>query len=166
VAAQRDVRAMQRKAEAASQHTRNYPGSGLKEAVRVQRDRWGVAHIYPETPRIFSARALSWPRTAVQMSSGSARTGDSRGTRAEAVARDLNAAGSLSRDMRGVRSYAPDAKAILEAFTGNQAYIAETERPGGRGLPSNFRLPASSRRPGMRGLPESHAAYSRPGMRE
>jgi len=34
-----------------------------------------------------------------------------------------------------------NAKAILEAFTaGINAYIAETERPGGRGLPVEFQI--------------------------
>jgi len=39
------------------------------------------------------------------------------------------------------KSYSPDTKAILEAFTaGINAYIAEIERPGGRGLPLEFQI--------------------------
>ena len=40
-----------------------------------------------------------------------------------------------------IRSYAPDTKAILEAFTsGINAYIEEIQKPGGIGLPLEFQL--------------------------
>jgi penicillin amidase len=138
----------QRKAEeavAAIRGTARVPG--LKEAVRVQRDRWGVAHIYAGNSHdLFFAQGFVVAQDRLfQMElwkrSGQGRLAEVLGP--EAVARDLNARrlryrGGMEAEYR---SYAPDAKAILEAFTaGINAYIAEAERPGGRGLPVEFQI--------------------------
>ena len=120
---------------------------GVKEAVRVQRDRWGVAHIYAKNGHdLFFAQGYVVAQDRLfQMEiwkrAGQGRLAEVLGP--EAVARDLNARrlryrGDLEAEYR---SYAPDAKAILEAFTaGINAYIAEVERPGGRGLPVEFQI--------------------------
>jgi len=138
----------QRKAEvavAAIRGTATIPG--LKDAVRVQRDRWGVAHIYARNSHdLFFAQGFVVAQDRLfQMElwkrSGQGRLAEVLGP--EAVARDLNARRLRYRgDMEAeFRSYAPDAKAILEAFTaGINAYIAEVERPGGRGLPVEFQI--------------------------
>jgi penicillin amidase len=120
---------------------------GLQEAVRVQRDRWGVAHIYARNSHdLFFAQGYVVAQDRLfQMElwkrSGQGRLAEILGP--EAIARDTNARRLLYRgDMEAeFRSYAPDTQAILEAFTaGINAYIAETERPGGRGLPLEFRI--------------------------
>ena len=120
---------------------------GLKQGVRVQRDRWGVAHIYARNSHdLFFAQGYVVAQDRLfQMElwkrAGQGRLAEVLGP--EAVARDLNARRLRYRgDMEAeFRSYAPDAKAILEAFTsGINAYIAEVERPGGRGLPLEFRI--------------------------
>jgi penicillin amidase len=138
----------QRKAEAAVAVMRGtVQVPGLKEAVRVQRDRWGVAHIYARNSHdLFFAQGFVVAQDRLfQMElwkrSGQGRLAEVLGP--EAVARDLNARRLRYRgDMEAeFRSYAPDAKAILEAFTaGINAYIAEAERPGGRGLPVEFQI--------------------------
>jgi penicillin amidase len=138
----------QRKAEAAVAAIRGTAQvPGLKEAVRVQRDRWGVAHIYARNSHdLFFAQGFVVAQDRLfQMElwkrSGQGRLAEVLGP--EAVARDLNARRLRYRgDMEAeYRSYAPDAKAILEAFTaGINAYIAEVERPGGRGLPVEFQI--------------------------
>jgi penicillin amidase len=138
----------QRKAEAAVAVIRGtVQVPGLKEAVRVQRDRWGVAHIYARNSHdLFFAQGFVVSQDRLfQMElwkrSGQGRLAEVLGP--EAVARDLNARRLRYRgDMEAeFRSYAPDAKAILEAFTaGINAYIAEAERPGGRGLPVEFQI--------------------------
>ena len=120
---------------------------GLKEPVRVQRDRWGVAHIYARNSHdLFFAQGYAVAQDRLfQMElwkrAGQGRLAEVLGP--EAVARDLNARRLRYRgDMEAeFRSYAPDAKEILEAFTaGINAYIAEVERPGGRGLPLEFQI--------------------------
>jgi len=120
---------------------------GVKEAVRVQRDRWGVAHIYAKNGHdLFFAQGYVVAQDRLfQMEiwkrAGQGRLAEVLGP--EAVARDMNARRLRYRgDMEAeFRSYAPDAKAILEAFTaGINAYIAEIERPGGRGLPVEFQI--------------------------
>jgi penicillin amidase len=121
--------------------------SGLKEAVRVQRDRWGVAHIYAGNSHdLFFAQGYVVAQDRLfQMElwkrSGQGRLAEVLGP--EAVARDLNARRLRYRgDMEAeYASYAPDAKAILEAFTaGINAYIAEVAKPDGRGLPVEFQI--------------------------
>jgi penicillin amidase len=120
---------------------------GLGEAVRVQRDRWGVAHIYARnTHDLFFAQGFVVAQDRLfQMElwkrSGQGRLAEVLGP--EAVGRDLNARRLRYRgDMEAeFTSYAPDAKAILEAFTaGINAYIVEAEKPGGRGLPVEFQI--------------------------
>jgi penicillin amidase len=138
----------QRKAEAAVAAIRGTAAvPGLKEAVRVQRDRWGVAHIYARNSHdLFFAQGYVVAQDRLfQMElwkrSGQGRLAEVLGP--EAVARDVNARRLRYRgDMEAeFRSYAPDAKAILEAFTsGINAYIAEVEKPGGRGLPVEFQI--------------------------
>src|SRR5216683_5103381 len=120
---------------------------GLRQPVNVLRDRWGVAHIYARNQHdlFFGQGFVVAQDRLFQMElwkrSGQGRLAEVLGP--EAVARDLNARRLRYRgDMEAeFRSYAPDAKAILEAFTaGINAYIAETERPGGRGLPVEFQI--------------------------
>jgi penicillin amidase len=120
---------------------------GLNDAVRVQRDRWGVPHIYARNSHdLFFAQGFVVAQDRLfQMElwkrSGQGRLAEVLGP--EAVARDLNARRLRYRgDMEAeFRSYAPDAKSILEAFTaGINAYVAELERPGGRGLPVEFQI--------------------------
>ena len=121
--------------------------SGLKQRVRVQRDRWGVAHIYARNSHdLFFAQGFVVAQDRLfQMElwkrSGQGRLAEVLGP--EAVARDLNARRLRYRgDMEAeFQSYAADAKAILEAFTaGINAYIADLEKPGGPGLPVEFQI--------------------------
>jgi penicillin amidase len=138
----------QRKAEAAVATIRGtIQVPGLQKPVRVQRDRWGVAHIYAENSHdLFFAQGYVVAQDRLfQMElwkrSGQGRLAEILGP--EAVARDTNARRLLYRgDMEAeFRSYAPDTKAILEAFTaGINAYIAEIDQPGGRGLPIEFQI--------------------------
>jgi penicillin G amidase len=122
---------------------------GLQQAVRVQRDRWGVAHIYAQNQHdLFFAQGFVvaqdrlfqmelWKRT------GQGRLAEILGPRA--VQRDVNARllryrGDLDAEYK---SYAPDTKEILEAFTsGVNAYIEEIQKPGTAGLPIEFQLAA------------------------
>jgi penicillin amidase len=147
VAAQ-DSASLQRKAEAAVAQIRGSARvSGLEDVVRVQRDRWGVAHIYAGNSHdLFFAQGYVVAQDRLfQMElwkrSGQGRLAEVLGP--EAIARDVNARRLFYRgDMQAeFLSYAPDAKAILEAFTaGINAYIAEIEKPGGRGLPVEFQI--------------------------
>jgi len=120
---------------------------GLKEGVRVQRDRWGVAHIYARNSHdLFFAQGFVVAQDRLfQMEiwkrSGQGRLAEVLGP--EAIAQDVNARRLRYRgDMDAeFRSYAPDTQSILEAFTaGINAYIAELERPGGPGLPVEFQI--------------------------
>ena len=120
---------------------------GLQKPVRVQRDRWGVPHIYARNSHdLFFAQGFVVAQDRLfQMElwkrSGQGRLAEVLGP--EAVARDVNARRLRYRgDMEAeFESYAPDAKAILEAFTaGINATIAQLESPGGPGLPVEFRI--------------------------
>src|SRR3984957_6498010 len=103
---------------------------GLQQSVRVQRDRWGVAHIYAENQHdLFFAQGFVVAQDRLfQMElwkrSGQGRLAEILG--AGAVERDINARrlryrGDLNAEDS---SYAPDSKSILEAFTsGINAYI-------------------------------------------
>jgi penicillin amidase len=118
---------------------------GLLLPVRVQRDRWGVAHIYAKNQHdLFFAQGFVVAQDRMfQMElwkrSGQGRLAEVLG--AAAVERDSNARrlryqGNMDAEFT---SYAPDAKAILEAFTaGINAYIDAAEAPGGPGLPVEF----------------------------
>jgi penicillin G amidase len=121
------------------------PLQGLLMPVRVQRDRWGVPHIYAKTQHdLFFAQGFVVAQDRLfQMElwkrSGQGRLAEVLG--AAAVERDSNARrlryrGNMDAEFT---SYAPDAKAILEAFTaGINAYIDAAEVPGGPGLPVEF----------------------------
>ena len=120
---------------------------GLHHGVRVQRDRWGVAHIYARDQHdLFFAQGFVaaqdrlfqielWKRA------GQGRLAEILGP--SAVQRDLNARRLRYRgDMaQEYRSYSPDTQQILEAFTaGINAYVADVQRPGHPGLPLEFQL--------------------------
>ena len=120
---------------------------GLLAPVRVQRDRWGVAHIYAGNAHdLFFAQGFVVAQDRLfQMElwkrSGQGRLAEILGP--SAVARDINARRLRYRgDMAAeYRSYAPDAESILKAFTaGINAYIDALSAPGGVGLPVEFQL--------------------------
>ena len=120
---------------------------GLHHPVRVQRDRWGVAHIYAGDPHdlFFAQGFVAAQDRLFQMElwkrAGQGRLAEIIGP--AAIQRDINARRLRYRgDMtQEYRSYAPDAAEILRAFTaGINAYIAVIQRPGRRGLPVEFRL--------------------------
>jgi penicillin G amidase len=120
---------------------------GLQMSVRVQRDRWGVAHIYAKSPHdLFLAQGFVVAQDRLfQMElwkrSGQGQLAEVLG--AAAVQRDINARrlryrGDLSVEFA---SYAPDTRQILEAFTsGINAYIDAIQKSGGRGLPIEFQI--------------------------
>jgi penicillin amidase len=120
---------------------------GLRAGVRVQRDRWGVAHIYAGNPHdLFFAQGFVVAQDRLfQMElwkrSGQGRLAEVLGP--AAVERDINARrlryrGDLAAEFA---SYAPDTRQILEAFTsGINAYIDAIQKPGGRGLPIDFQI--------------------------
>jgi len=120
---------------------------GLQKSVRVQRDRWGVAHIYAENQHdlFFSQGFVVAQDRLFQMElwkrSGQGRLAEILGP--SAVQRDIHARllryrGDLEAEYQ---SYAPDTKEILEAFTsGINGYIEEIQKPGGIGLPLEFPL--------------------------
>ena len=120
---------------------------GLHHPVRVQRDRWGVAHIYAADQHdLFFAQGFVVSQDRLfQMEmwkrSGQGRLAEVLGPKA--VGRDLMARRLRYRgDMQAeFSSYAPDARQILEAFTdGINAYIAQLTIPGGPGLPVEFQI--------------------------
>lgn len=120
---------------------------GLHHPVRVQRDSWGVAHIYARNQHdlFFAQGFVAAQDRLFQMElwkrAGQGRLAEVLG--AEAVARDISARrlryrGNLAEEYA---SYAADAREILEAFTGGiNAYIAAIARPGAPGLPVEFQL--------------------------
>jgi penicillin G amidase len=120
---------------------------GLQASVRVQRDRWGVAHIFAQNQHdLFFAQGFVVAQDRLfQMElwkrSGEGRLAEILGP--SAIQRDINARLLRYRgDMDGeYKSYAPDTKEILEAFTsGINAYIEEIQKPGGIGLPVEFQI--------------------------
>jgi len=120
---------------------------GLQLAVRVQRDHWGVAHIYAQNEHdLFFAQGFVVAQDRLfQMElwkrSGQGRLAEVLGP--SAVKRDVSARLLRYRgDMDAeYKSYAPHAKEILQAFTaGINAYIAEIQKPGGIGLPVEFQI--------------------------
>ena len=119
--------------------------AGLRAAVRVARDRWGVAHIYAQSQHdlFFAQGFVAAQDRLFQMElwkrSGQGRLAEVMGE--TEVQRDIGARLMRYRgDMEAeYRSYSGDTKEILEAFTeGINAYIAERKRPGGQGLPVEF----------------------------
>jgi penicillin G amidase len=120
---------------------------GLQQSVRVQRDRWGVAHIYAQNEHdLFFAQGFVVAQDRLFQMELWKRAGEGRLAEVlgpSAVQRDINARLLRYRgDMDAeYKSYAPDTKEILEAFTsGINAYIAEIQKPGGPGLPIEFQL--------------------------
>jgi penicillin amidase len=120
---------------------------GLQKPVRVQRDHWGVAHIYAENQHdLFFAQGFVVAQDRMfQMElwkrSGQGRLAEVLGP--SAVQRDINA---RLLQYRGdwdaeYASYASDTKEILEAFTnGINAYIAEIQKSDWSGLPIEFQI--------------------------
>ncbi|HEY6823939.1 MAG TPA: penicillin acylase family protein, partial [Steroidobacteraceae bacterium] len=120
---------------------------GLHHVVRVQRDRWGIAHIYARDQHdLFFAQGFVTAQDRLFQMELWKRAGEGR--LAEilgpgAVQRDINARRLKYRgDMtEEYRSYAADTLEILQAFTaGINAYITGLQRPGGPGLPLEFRV--------------------------
>jgi len=120
---------------------------GLQKPVRVQRDHWGVAHIYAENQHdLFFAQGFVVAQDRLfQMElwkrSGQGRLAEVLGP--SAVQRDINARLLQYHGDWDVeyKSYAPDTKEILEAFTsGINAYIAEIGKNDWAGLPIEFQL--------------------------
>ena len=120
---------------------------GLQAQVRVQRDRWGVAHIYAGNQHdlFFAQGFVAAQDRLFQMEiwkrSGQGRLAEVLGP--DAIERDISARRLLYRgDMDAeYSSYAPDGRQILEAFTsGINAYIDSLRRPHGPGLPVEFAL--------------------------
>jgi penicillin G amidase len=120
---------------------------GLRMSVRVQRDRWGVAHIYAKSQHdLFFAQGFVVAQDRLfQMElwkrSGQGQLAEVLGP--EAVERDINARrlryrGDLQAEFA---SYSLDTLQILEAFTsGINAYIDAIQKPGARGLPIDFQI--------------------------
>ena len=120
---------------------------GLHHSVRVQRDRWGVAHIYASDAHdlFFAQGFVAAQDRLFQMElwkrAGQGRLAEVIGP--AAIQPDINARllryrGDMTQEYR---SYAPDTREILRAFTaGINAYIAAVQRPGHPGLPLEFRL--------------------------
>jgi penicillin G amidase len=120
---------------------------GLRSAARVQRDHWGVAHIYAQNQHdLFFAQGFVvaqdrlfqielWKR------SGQGRLAEILGpsfVKRDISARLLRYRGDMDAEYK---SYSPDAKEIFEAFTsGINAYIEEIQKPGGIGIPLEFEL--------------------------
>ncbi len=120
---------------------------GLQQTVRVQRDRWGVAHIYAQNQYdlFFAQGFVAAQDRLFQMElwkrSGQGRLAEILGP--SFVERDVNARRLryMGNKDAEYKSYAPDTKEILEAFTsGINAHIAGIQKPGGIGLPLEFQL--------------------------
>ena len=121
--------------------------AGLHNSVRVQRDRWGVAHIYARDQHdlFFAQGFVAAQDRLFQMElwkrAGQGRLAEILG--ASAVQRDINARRLRFRGdpQQEYGSYASDAQRILQAFTaGINAYLTTLERPGLPGLPLEFQL--------------------------
>jgi len=120
---------------------------GLQQSVRVQRDRWGVAHIYAQNQHdLFFAQGFVVAQDRLfQMElwkrSGQGRLAEILGpsyVKRDTSARLLRYRGDMDAEYK---SYSPDSKEILEAFTsGINAYIEEIQKAGGIGLPLEFQL--------------------------
>src|SRR5215469_303311 len=120
---------------------------GLHHTVRVQRDRWGVAHIYARDQHdLFFAQGFVTAQDRLfQMElwkrAGQGRLAEILGP--SAIQRDINARRLRYRgDMaEEYRSYAADTQEMLQAFTaGINAYIDGIQRAGHPGVPVEFRL--------------------------
>lgn len=119
--------------------------AGLRAPVEVRYDRWGVPHIYARTQHdLFFAQGYVAARDRLFQMEMWRRQSEGRLAEvlgASAVDRDRFARlfkyrGDIERDWR---TYAPDTKAIAEAFVGGvNAYIASAKRAGS--LPPEFAL--------------------------
>ena len=119
--------------------------TGLRQPVRVARDHWGVAHIYAQNPHdlFFAQGFVAAQDRLFQMElwkrSGQGRLAEVMGEselQHDVRARLLRYRGDMDAEYK---SYSPDTKEILEAFTeGINACIRELKRPGGPGLPIEF----------------------------
>ena len=96
---------------------------GLQQSVRVQRDRWGVAHIYAQNQHdLFFAQGFVVAQDRLfQMElwkrSGQGRLAEILGpsyVKRDTSARLLRYRGDMDAEYK---SYSPDTKEILEAFT-------------------------------------------------
>jgi penicillin G amidase len=127
---------------------------GLKQAVHVLRDRWGVAHIYAQNQHdlFFAQGFVAAQDRLFQMEmwkrAGQGRLAEVLGP--SAVQRDINARllryrGEMNAEYE---SYSPDTDAILDAFTdGINAEIRSLTAKGGAGLPIEFQLASFSPEP-------------------
>jgi penicillin G amidase len=120
---------------------------GLRQPVRVLRDRWGVAHIYAKNQHdlFFAQGVVASQDRLFQMElwkrAGQGRLSEILGP--SALKRDISARALQYRgDMQQeYTSYSPDTKEILTAFTdGINAYIASLTAPDGSGMPIEFQL--------------------------
>jgi penicillin amidase len=119
--------------------------AGLQAPVRVERDRWGVAHIYAANQHdlFFAQGYVAAQDRLFQMElwkrSGQGRLAEVMGEselQHDIRARLLKYRGDMDAEFS---SYSPDTREILQAFTsGINAYIAERKAPGGPGLPVEF----------------------------
>src|SRR6185437_3013179 len=120
---------------------------GLNSAVKVERDNWGVAHIYAANQHdlFFTQGFVAAQDRLFQMEmwkrAGQGRLAEVLGKAAverDRYARLLQYRGNMRAEYQ---SYAPDALAILTAFTqGINAYIRYISSNGGPGLPIEFQL--------------------------
>lgn len=120
---------------------------GLRAAVHVQRDRWGVAHIFAQNQHdLFFAQGFVVAQDRLfQMElwkrSGQGRLAEILGpsfVQRDISARLLRYRGNMDAEYT---SYSPDTKEILEAFTsGINGYIEEIQKPRSTGLPLEFQL--------------------------
>jgi penicillin G amidase len=120
---------------------------GLHHAVRVQRDTWGVAHIYASDQHdlFFAQGFVAAQDRLFQMElwkrAGQGRLAELLGPSAvprDIAARLLRYRGDITAEYA---SYAPDALEILAAFTaGINAYIATLRARADPGLPVEFRI--------------------------
>ncbi len=120
---------------------------GLREPVRVLRDRWGVAHIYAKNQHdlFFAQGVVAAEDRLFQMElwkrAGQGRLSEILGPstlQRDIKARALQYRGDMQQEYA---SYSPDTKSILTAFTdGINAYIEALKAPGSSGMPLEFRL--------------------------
>jgi len=121
--------------------------NGLTQPVKVARDSWGVAHIYAANQHdlFFTQGFVAAQDRLFQMEmwkrAGQGRLAEVLGKAAverDRYARLLQYRGNMRAEYQ---SYAPDALAILTAFTqGINAYIRYISSNGGPGLPIEFQL--------------------------
>ena len=127
---------------------------GLHRSVRVQRDKWGVAHVYASDAHdlFFAQGFVAAQDRLFQMElwkrAGQGRLAEILGPTAverDAQARRLRYRGDLKAEYA---SYSPDTLSILQAFTdGINAYIKALQAPRGRGLPVEFQIAGFSPEP-------------------